>query len=323
MLRSLLQQEEITMLRTLTAVLLASTCLVGDALSAPLSDAVKDIQRGIDRDMDGMSKAVREHVEAAVFIDPRIVGGEPINDLKNFLHQVALIKGYGPADMRDQFCGGTFIAKDLVVTAAHCLDNSTVRREADRVDVVAGAQFYKHEGERLNVSAIFLHPLWNPTTLDYDVAVIRLEKKSSVGVPAEVAKTTPATGTTANVSGWGSIIEGGRGSEELLHANLPLVDTATCNNAASYQGKITDRMLCAGDRDKGRDACQGDSGGPLVVRNGAASPTLIGVVSWGEGCARKDKYGVYTKVASVAPWINALMGGSAMTAAPAAAGQGQ
>lgn len=311
------------MLRTLTAVWLASTCLIGDALSAPLPKALKDIQRIIDRDLDGMSQADRQHVEAAVFIDPRIVGGEPIDDLKNFLHQAALIKGYGPPEMRDQFCGGTFIAKDIVVTAAHCLDNATVRREADRVDVIAGAQFYKHEGERLKASAIFLHPLWNPTTLDYDIAIIRLKQESRLGAPAEVARSTPPPGEKANVSGWGNIIEGGRGSDELLHANLPLIDTATCNDAASYQGKITDRMLCAGERDKGRDACQGDSGGPLVVRNGAAAPTLIGVVSWGEGCARKDKYGVYTKVSSVAPWINAFVGGQAMAAAPVPVGQGQ
>ena len=87
-----------------------------------------------------------------------------------------------------------------------------------------------------------------------------------------------------------------------MGVNIPVIDNSVCNAAESYQKSITNNMLCAGEREGGKDSCQGDSGGPLVLgtKNEAR---LIGIVSWGEGCARKDKYGVYTRVSSVYDWI--------------------
>ena len=82
---------------------------------------------------------------------------------------------------------------------------------------------------------------------------------------------------------------------------MPLVTQQECNRA--YRGSITDRMICAGFKTGGKDACGGDSGGPLLSVDEEGIFSVIGVVSWGEGCARPNKYGVYARVSAVADWI--------------------
>ena len=89
----------------------------------------------------------------------------------------------------------------------------------------------------------------------------------------------------------------------LQKVNVPLVSKAACNDKAAYGGDITDTMLCAGYKSGGKDSCQGDSGGPLVVTDANGETVLAGVVSWGEGCARANKYGIYSKVSSAISWI--------------------
>ena len=105
------------------------------------------------------------------------------------------------------------------------------------------------------------------------------------------------------VTGWGAIKEEDEYDNGILQkAEVPLVDNATCNAKDAYDGAIKPGMMCAGYREGGIDPCQGDSGGPLVLR-GKDGPVLVGVVSWGEGCARKLRYGVYTRVDAYSGWI--------------------
>lgn len=78
---------------------------------------------------------------------------------------------------------------------------------------------------------------------------------------------------------------------------IPIVDRNECNE--DYEGDITPDMICAGVPEGGKDSCQGDSGGPVVL-NG----NLVGIVSWGDGCARAGYPGVYTNVAYFLDWIN-------------------
>jgi trypsin len=85
----------------------------------------------------------------------------------------------------------------------------------------------------------------------------------------------------------------------LQKVEVPFVSKTACLKAYA---DVTDRMICAGLDTGGKDSCQGDSGGPLIARNGS-DYTLVGVVSWGEGCARPNKYGVYSNVSAVTPWI--------------------
>jgi hypothetical protein len=95
-------------------------------------------------------------------------------------------------------------------------------------------------------------------------------------------------------------------SNDLLLGKVRYADTAECNAPAVYNGKITDRMMCAGFKEGGVDSCQGDSGGPLVWRTADDVPILVGVVSYGEGCARRLKYGVYTRVSAYRAWIQGV-----------------
>jgi len=107
--------------------------------------------------------------------------------------------------------------------------------------------------------------------------------------------------------GWGTT-QSGQLSPVLMQAEVPLVSQDTCTQASSYPGPpgssltVTDNMICAGFAAGGTDACQGDSGGPLItITDGVA--TQLGIVSWGEGCAAANKYGVYSSVQSLRAFI--------------------
>lgn len=240
----------------------------------------------------------------AVSVDPRIVGGYSVTIADN-PWQVALVRAYLPG--RSQFCGGSLIAANVVVTAAHCVDNSIVRNDPARVDIVAGTTGYASGGDRLRVAAIYRHPQWDSSTQDYDIAILRLQSSSAAGRAVPIEPQPAAVGSLAFVTGWGALSEGGPGAEQLMGVALPIVDSAVCNHPDSYGGAVTDRMLCAGEQEGGRDSCQGDSGGPLTLTQGGTT-RLIGLVSFGEGCARRLKYGVYTRVSSVAAWIQSFLG---------------
>jgi len=104
------------------------------------------------------------------------------------------------------------------------------------------------------------------------------------------------------VTGWGRTKEKGPAATILQEAEVPVVGNATCNAPDAYNGAIKSKMLCAGYQGGKIDSCEGDSGGPLVLR-GKDGPVLVGVVSWGEGCAREQRYGVYTRVDAYSDWI--------------------
>jgi transmembrane serine protease 11D len=257
------------------------------------------------RDVGRLSITEQQAIIGSLRMDPRIVGGRLVK-IADHPWQVALIRGY--ATNRYQFCGGTLIAPDVVLTAAHCIDNNIVQNDPTRLDILAGTDFFPEAGERLDVQAIYVHPQWNDTNNDYDVAVVKLRSPATLGRPIAIGTADVAAGTTATVTGWGALTEGGLGSPDLMGVALPVVDTAACSAAESYGATaITSRMLCAGEREGGKDSCQGDSGGPLTAGTGTDA-RLIGVVSWGEGCARRLKYGVYTRLSAVAPWVQSLIG---------------
>ncbi|XP_063701065.1 trypsin-1-like [Culicoides brevitarsis] len=222
----------------------------------------------------------------------RIVGGV-VSDIKDFPYQVSLQDG------SRHFCGGSIISKKWILSAAHCMEQMT----ASRLKVRVGSSFHKSDGKVVKVVKIVSHPSYNKRTIDYDYALVELAEElefntsvQSVDLPAQNEELV--AGANCVVSGWGNTQSSLESNAQLRSVVVPVISREDC--AKDYDGfnPITDRMVCAGFRTGGKDACQGDSGGPFVHNK-----VLVGVVSWGKGCADKNYPGVYSNVANVRDWI--------------------
>jgi trypsin len=232
----------------------------------------------------------------------RIVGGVETT-IRQHPWQVALLISEGNGGI---LCGGSLVAARWVVTAAHCFSRQT--RPGD-VKVKAGATNYVSEGEWSGVDRIVLHDGYNPQNHDNDIALIKLAAVTSGrAIRFAAPRETLREAQLLEVTGWGATSEGGASASKLQKVQVPLVSNAICNKPEAYKNQVGAGMICAGSRDGGADACQGDSGGPLVKR-GEGGPVLVGVVSFGEGCARKLKYGVYTRISHYHGWIERVVGG--------------
>uniref|UniRef100_A0A8C3YQ52 Transmembrane protease serine 5 n=1 Tax=Catagonus wagneri TaxID=51154 RepID=A0A8C3YQ52_9CETA len=174
------------------------------------------------------------------------------------------------------------------------------------VGLVSHGAVRPHQGAV--VERIIAHPLYSAQNHDYDLALLRLrtplhfsDTVGAVCLPAQ-ERDFPR-GARCWVSGWGHTDPShAHSSDTLQDTAVPLLSTQLCNSSCVYDGALTPRMLCAGYLDGRADACQGDSGGPLVCLDGDTW-RLVGVVSWGHGCAEPTRPGVYTKVAEFLDWI--------------------
>lgn len=227
---------------------------------------------------------------ARELIRPRIVGGGVAAEYENPF-QVALLLKSTANNQDAQFCGGTIVAPNKVVTAAHCSDFVN----ANQVQVLTDARRLDGSGTRRDVAQITIHPDWDNTTFDSDIAVWELTTSATTPSADLAIYDGPQDGELL-VTGWGRLAEGGASPLDLQSVEVPLVSTANCNDSNSYNGEITANMFCAGPEAGGQDSCQGDSGGPLT--RGLDHTVLTGVVSWGTGCARPNLFGVYTRVSS-------------------------
>jgi secreted trypsin-like serine protease len=203
------------------------------------------------------------------------------------------------------------------MTAAHCTNGD--QNNPENFQVLLGEHDTGNDNDnmvRADVEQIVQHASYNGATTDYDFALMKLKNKI---VWADNPHIRPAclpqddstdfSGMTAIVSGWGTTSSGGSLSQQLLFTEVDVISNSECKGYGYSGSDITDQMLCANVQGGGKDACQGDSGGPLVVANPSAYE-LVGVVSWGVGCALADYPGVYARVSKQLDWVNTNTQGS-------------
>ncbi|XP_020504838.2 ST14 transmembrane serine protease matriptase a [Labrus bergylta] len=267
----------------------------------PECDGTRDCEDGSDEENCDCGRSM--------FNRPRIVGGQEAEQ-GEFPWQVSLhVKNYG------HVCGASIISPRWLVTAAHCVqdDGKTRYSQPGTWEAYLGLHTQRNIGSHVvkrNLKQVIYHPNYNAYTFDNDIALMELDSPVTysdyirpICLPAP--QHDFPTGSTVWITGWGATREGGFAAKVLQKAQVRTINPSVCNDL--MDGQITSRMMCAGVLSGGVDACQGDSGGPL------SSPSqtrmfLAGVVSWGDGCARRNKPGIYTRVTKYRGWIKEKTG---------------
>ncbi|XP_051543952.1 transmembrane protease serine 9-like [Myxocyprinus asiaticus] len=205
-------------------------------------------------------------------------------------------------------CGGAILDLRWVITASHCFKRY---KKASLWITVVGMHDLENANETcqqtVKVDKIIQHENYNQKTNENDIALMKLQ------TPLEFNEYVRPVATwigdlpseeSCTVTGWGAIRENGPQASKLQEVNVTVFDPEICSSY--YRGKMHTFMMCAGTDAGGMDACQGDSGGPLSCFTGERYK-LAGVVSWGVGCGRAQKPGVYTKVSQYKQWIDSTI----------------
>lgn len=243
----------------------------------------------------------------------RIVGGKAAPD-GAWPWQIVLFQR-GANGVYIPICGGSLISAQWVLTAAHCVPGYKTASYRVGYGSVEMSKMKVSE-----VAEVRPHASYDPETSDNDIALIKLAAPVTGVQFAALAKSGPRAeqaGDRLTVTGFGRMAECPSGQsgaacrmqERLQQVDVPVVAIDACR--ASYRDTpsvLGDRQICAGYTEGGRDSCQGDSGGPLVRAIGNDRWEQIGVVSWGIGCARANKPGVYTRVAAFSDWLRQATG---------------
>ena len=227
-----------------------------------------------------------------------------------------------------QGCGGAVVSDKHIITAAHCTDGAS----PSDINILVGDTTLALNNETMSfvipVKTIIQHPDYNSATIANDISILELDTTLDLSAYPNIkpiclpAQDKLFAGTTATVSGWGTVGDGNGNSGGHLNSHLHEVAVSVFGdgNCGSMNSAMTADMMCAGLMEGGKDACQGDSGGPLFTAdsdNGGAQ-TLIGVVSWGFGCAAQDSLGIYAEVSHFRNWIDSQLPN--MNTCPAASG---
>ncbi|KAJ9048452.1 Transmembrane protease serine 6 [Entomophthora muscae] len=227
----------------------------------------------------------------------RVVGGTEVDPPFKYDFVVALLK-FGRHK-----CGGTLYNSNTVITAAHC----TTGKDRDHDILIHRHDFDLDEkaenAKRFPIQSRHRHSDFDIATYQNDIAIWKI-KGTIPNTPTMPLDTGRTKHEMLVVVGWGATAENDPISSKLLEVHLPPYDMNSCVN--DYKAKGDDifpaYQLCAGFPEGGKDACQGDSGGPLFTKASAA-PTLVGVVSWGNGCANGHQPGIYTRISHYLGWI--------------------
>ena len=256
--------------------------------------------------------------------EPRIVGGNATTSSK-YPWQAALVydASFGGSDFDRQFCGGSLIHPYIVMTAAHCVfdtdpdcvpagcppqsdfagGDGTSFLDPNDVDVIIGRTTLSAPGGvEQDALRVYMNGAYNPDTAENDVGYISLDpgnmrlRRILLAGPSERALWAP--GRMQRVTGYGTTTELGPASDTLREAMVPIIADSACGSPEAYGTEFIQRvMVCAGFLRGGVDSCYGDSGGPLEAPAFGGLFRETGVVSFGEGCARASKPGIYARVA--------------------------
>ncbi|XP_072035616.1 mannan-binding lectin serine protease 1-like [Amphiura filiformis] len=260
----------------------------------------------------------------------RIVGGQEANE-GSWPWMVHLQMRAPTFGLDGNTCGGSLLNEYWVVTAAHCVTglSDSLRRSGlygatiPTNSITATLGMHTRDQQDPNVvqrtfdGVVLRPPDYDLELYDADIALLHLsqpvqltERIRPICLPGTLDDEEVSSSVNDEddndigiIIGWGRLHEFNVASSTLQEAYVPLVENTVCQDANTYT--ITDHMICAGFETGGRDACQGDSGGPMMLPTEVGSSTydLKGIISWGEGCARAGRYGVYTRVENFIDWI--------------------
>jgi len=268
---------------------------------------------------------------------PLIVGGAAVNPPFKQKYLVSLQQRSG-----FHFCGGTLIYDGTwVLTAAHCTQGAQGNGVPNQLGQIV---MHRHDfrtplanegATAFKAHRVYNHPNYNPTTTSSDICLVKLASPNNPGQPMtrnevptnmldNIVKMDDGSFAKADqlvtVAGWGALSSNGPSPPVAQQVTVEYIPNDKCQLAAGqpgqpnqYRGLIDGTMLCAGQKNgaPGKDSCQGDSGGPLTtscVINGKPRAVLVGVVSWGFGCALANLPGVYARVHQFTGWMTQIIG---------------
>merc|ERR1719244_1042656 len=236
--------------------------------------------------------------QTTVDLEYKIVGGQDAD--KGEYPWMASVSWNGWGGVRSHYCGATLIGEEWILWAAHC---AAVFDKSGDVVILGEYIRSKDDGTEKNfkVTEVITHTGYNDNTVENDISLMKLAEPATGFEPVCLPEAGVTFEGRALVTGWGTTSEGGRLADTLQEVVVPIVSDAQCGEWYG-EGSIFPTMICAGE--KGLDSCQGDSGGPMHCELETDGQLYhCGIVSWGEGCARDKRPGVYTEVSQFRDWI--------------------
>jgi secreted trypsin-like serine protease len=249
------------------------------------------------------------HSAAALQAQSRIVGGTPVSNVATY-----------PWFVQGRGCSGSLIAKDMVLTAAHCegfpFDSKLLFNSLTAYDDIRSGQAFLPSGAfEVSVAIAYgatiqtPHPDYSSISYANDYMLVKLAGAvpNAQLVELNFDDVFPIVNQALRVIGVGTTSQGGSAADFLRQVDVDYISNSDCNSYYG-QGNINgDVMICAGVVAGGKDSCQGDSGGPLFDES---SRKQVGVASWGYGCALPNVPGVYSRLSGAEGWIKGVVCGN-------------